>query len=67
MELDKLSFPQAIKQLAERYGIEIEEEEMTPEQQQARSERESLLALNAWAQKWLRSSCIIRRRERPSV
>ena len=53
MELDKLSFPQAIKQLAERYGIEIEEEEMTPEQQQARSERESLLALNAWAQKWL--------------
>ena len=34
MELDKLSFPQAIKQLAERYGIEIEEEEMTPEQQQ---------------------------------
>ena len=52
MELDKLSFPQAIKQLAERYGIEIEEEEMTPEQQQARSERESLLALNAWAQNW---------------
>ncbi|MEC8634536.1 MAG: CHC2 zinc finger domain-containing protein, partial [Bacteroidota bacterium] len=52
MELDKLSFPQAIKQLAERYGIEIEEEEMTPEQQQARSERESLLALNAWVQKW---------------
>lgn len=53
MELEKLSFPQAIKQLAERYGIEIEEEEMTPEQQQARSERESLLALNAWAQNWL--------------
>jgi DNA primase len=52
MELEKLSFPQAIRQLAERYGIEIEEEQMSPEQQQARSERESLLALNAWAQNW---------------
>tara|TARA_Y100000385_G_scaffold291173_1_gene367662 strand:+ start:6805 stop:8877 length:2073 start_codon:yes stop_codon:yes gene_type:complete len=53
MELEKLSFPEAIKQLAQRYGIEIEEEEVTPEQHQARTERESLLALNAWAQKWL--------------
>ena len=53
MELEKLSFPEAIKQLAQRYGIEIEEQEITPEQHQARTERESLLALNAWAQKWL--------------
>ena len=53
MELEKLSFPEAIKQLAQRYGIEIEEEEVTPEQHQARTERESLLALNSWAQKWL--------------
>jgi len=53
MELEKLSFPEAIKQLAQRYGIEIEEEEVTPEQHQARTERESLLALNSWAQNWL--------------
>lgn len=53
MELEKLSFPEAIKQLAQRYGIEIQEEEVTPEQHQARTERESLLALNAWAQNWL--------------
>ncbi len=53
MELEKLSFPQAIKQLAERYGIEIEEKEISPEQQQERTERESLLAVNAWAQGWL--------------
>lgn len=52
MELDKLSFPQAIRQLAERYGIELEEEEISLEQQQARSERDSLLALNSWAQNW---------------
>jgi len=52
MELEKLSFPEAVKQLASRYGIEIQEEEVSPEQQQARTERESLLALNAWAQNW---------------
>ncbi|MDE0871336.1 MAG: CHC2 zinc finger domain-containing protein, partial [Flavobacteriales bacterium] len=29
MELEKLSFPEAIKQLANRYGIEIEEKEVS--------------------------------------
>lgn len=52
MELEKLSFPEAIKQLAQRYGIEIEEEEVSPEQRAALTERESLIALNAWAQQW---------------
>ncbi|MFZ8837148.1 MAG: DNA primase [Flavobacteriales bacterium] len=55
MELEKLSFPQAIRQLADRYGIEIQETEESSEQQQIRSERESLLALNAWAQRWFSS------------
>ena len=52
MELEKYSFPEAIKQLAQRYGIEIEEEEVSPEQRAALTERESLIALNAWAQQW---------------
>lgn len=52
MELEKLSFPQAIRQLAERYGIEIQEEAASLEHQQERTERESLLAVNAWAQGW---------------
>jgi len=39
MELEKLSFPEAIKQLASRYGIEIQEEEVSPEQQQAAQSR----------------------------
>lgn len=55
MELEKLSFPEAIKQLANRYGIEIEEKEVSPEQRAAQTERESLIALNAWAQKWFAS------------
>ena len=52
MESEKLSFPEAIKQLASRYGIAIEEEEVSPERRAEMTERESLIALNAWAQKW---------------
>ena len=55
MELEKWSFPETIRQLANRYGIEIEEEEYSPEQQEERSERESLLAVNEWVQKWFSS------------
>ncbi len=42
MDLDGLSFPEAIKQLAEKYGIEIAEDERLPAQQEAYNEKESL-------------------------
>ncbi|MBK6264881.1 DNA primase [Marivirga sp. S37H4] len=51
MDLEGLSFPEAIKQLAEKYGIEIEEDEMLPEDQVKYNERESLfIILNFAAQ-----------------
>ena len=42
MDLEGLNFPEAIRQLADKYGIEIEETESSPEQQEAFNERESL-------------------------
>ncbi|WNB17162.1 DNA primase [Marivirga arenosa] len=42
MDLEGLNFPEAIRQLAEKYGIEIEETESSPEQQEAYNEKESL-------------------------
>jgi DNA primase len=42
MDLEGLNFPEAIRQLADKYGIEIEETESSPEQQEAYNERESL-------------------------
>lgn len=42
MDLEGLNFPEAIRQLADKYGIEIEETESSPEQQDAYNERESL-------------------------
>ncbi|HEY9885651.1 MAG TPA: CHC2 zinc finger domain-containing protein, partial [Vampirovibrionales bacterium] len=42
MDLEGLSFPEAIKHLAEKYGIEIEEDQRLPEEQEKYNERESL-------------------------
>ena len=49
MEIEQVSFPEALKILAKKYGIEIEERDLTPEEKQAASERESMFALNQFA------------------
>lgn len=49
MEHEQLSYGEALRWLANKYGIEVEEEEMTPEQMEAATERESMLALNDFA------------------
>lgn len=52
MEHEKLSYPEALKWLARKYGIEIEERQLTSEELEEQTERESLSNLAAWAQKW---------------
>ena len=44
MEYDGLGYIDALKYLAEKYGIEIEEREITPEEIKEQNERESLLS-----------------------
>lgn len=46
MEHEHYNYPEALKYLAKRYGIEVEEEEMTPEMKQELDERESMFAVN---------------------
>lgn len=48
MEHEQYSYPEALRYLAKRYGIEVEEEEVTPEMQQQLDDTESMLALNAF-------------------
>lgn len=55
IDLEGLSFPEAIKQLADKYGIEIEDEESTPEQQLAYNERESLYILLNFATNYFKN------------
>ncbi|MBS1627006.1 MAG: DNA primase [Bacteroidetes bacterium] len=52
MEHDKLSYVEALKWLAAKYNIEIEETETSPEQKQALLISESLYAINNFAQKF---------------
>ncbi|MBS1581401.1 MAG: DNA primase [Bacteroidetes bacterium] len=49
---EHLSFAEAIRWLAKRYQIELEEEEQSPEQQLEQSERESLAVVQQWALNW---------------
>ena len=47
-----MSYVEALKHLAKKYGIPVEEEEMTDEQRQRMNERESMFAVNEWAAKY---------------
>ncbi len=50
MEHEKQTYPEAIRYLAQKYGIAIEETEQTDEQKAIREERESLNLVNQFAQ-----------------
>ena len=49
MEHEQLSYPEALRWLAKKYNIEIHEKELTDEERQAASERESMFIINEWA------------------
>ncbi len=49
MEHEQMTWPEALKWLARRYGIEVKERELTAEEKMAETERESLFILNEWA------------------
>ncbi len=54
MELEGLEYLPAMRHLAQRYGIEIQEEELTPEQEEQQSERESLYILLNFAKDYFK-------------
>jgi len=56
MEHEKLTYPEALRWLAKKYNIEIIEQEPTPEEVQQENERESLLVINTFAQKYFTSN-----------
>lgn len=52
MKLEQLSFTEALRYLAKKYNIEIEEHEMTDEERQAETDRENMLAVNDFAMRY---------------
>ena len=49
MEHENVTYPEALKMVAKRYGIEVKEKELTPEEERRNNDRESMFALNGWA------------------
>jgi len=52
MEHEKYSYAEALRWLAARYNVEIEEKELNPQQRQQQQLAESLFIINAFAQKF---------------
>lgn len=52
MKIDNCSYADALRTLAKKYHIEIEERQLTPEEQQHQDDREAMFAVNEWANKW---------------
>lgn len=52
MEVDHMSYPEALKFLADKYQIEIEEDKQSPEEMEMRSERESLYIVSKFAEEF---------------
>ncbi|WP_372774795.1 DNA primase [Mangrovibacterium sp.] len=52
MEHESLSYPEALKWLAKKYSIDVKEEEETPEQIKQKDDRESMMIVSAYAQKY---------------
>lgn len=52
MEHEKYTYPEALRYLAKKYNIEVEEQEPSPEEKQADTERENLFNIHTFAQKY---------------
>ncbi len=52
MELENMSYVEALKFLAKKYHVEFEEKELTPEQVEQRNTKESLMIVSAYAQEY---------------
>lgn len=52
MKHEQLTYPEAIKWLGKKYGIEVHDKELTDEEKSAQSDRESMFVLNEWARDW---------------
>ena len=52
MEHEHITYPEALRYLAKKYNIKIEEKELSPEEVMAQTEREKMFNINAFADKF---------------
>ncbi len=49
MKHEQITYPEALRWLAKKYNIEIQERELSAEEQKAQGDRESMFIVNEWA------------------
>ena len=52
MKHEQITYPEALRWLAKKYNIEIQEKELTEEEKKEQSDRESMFVVNEWAMKY---------------
>ena len=52
MEHEQMTYPEALRWLARKYNIEIRERELSAEEKQQESDRESMFIVNEWAKNY---------------
>lgn len=55
MDIEQCSYTEALKQLGQKYHIEIEECALSPEEQQYQDDRESMFVVNDFCNRWFQS------------
>lgn len=58
MKLEHLSYAEALRYLARKYNIEIEEREMTPEEERRENARDNMFAVNEFAMRFFQKTLV---------
>lgn len=58
MEIEQMTYPEALRHLAKKFGIEVKEEVLSDDEKKSKGERESMLAVNKWAANFFHDSML---------
>ena len=58
MEHEQMTYPEALRWLAKKYHIEIEERELTDEERNAQNAREAMFIVNEWAARFFHDTLL---------
>ena len=56
MEHEGMSYVEALKYVAKKYGIEVTERTLTEEEVRRNDDRESMMVLNSWSAEWFKNA-----------
>ncbi len=56
MEHEGMTYVEALKYLAKKYGIEVQERELSEEETRRNDDRESMMVVNSWAAEWFKNT-----------